>query len=182
MGLNSRGTSKEAAPKMTKASLRPIFQCLLWSLRTGRGKALQNRLLCATFQSITTFATSLKGPFAILIIILNLRRLSCLLVISKPYSGKWMDKVLIKRIEYDLYRMTGEVKRLQCYICETPDGNTNPNHDCFTNVENLPMSKCPGLEFQECFTRDSSFRSRNGTTFFSIERGCRKGAFRHIVL
>jgi len=78
--------------------------------------------------------------------------------------------------DIDLELKMQMVKTLQCYQCETPAGNQDPNHKCY----NLPAASnptaCPDLTYTGCFETVSSFNSSDGTANYGMKRGCTKDA------
>ena len=81
----------------------------------------------------------------------------------------------IDAYETSLELKTQNVRKLQCYTCETPSGNTDANHECYTVPSTAKATECPDLSYVSCFATETSFNS-NGVAQYGMKRGCSQEA------
>jgi len=70
---------------------------------------------------------------------------------------------------------TQNVRKLQCFTCSTPSGNTDPAHECYTVPSTAKATECDDLTYVSCFATETSF-IKDGVAQYGIVRGCSKDA------
>lgn len=96
------------------------------------------------------------------------------------YLCDWRNATLCNaRLEsYDttLQLKTQKVRQIQCYTCETPAGNSDPNHECYTVPSTAKATDCGDLSFVSCSATETSFTNSANVTTYGMVRGCSKEA------
>ena len=81
----------------------------------------------------------------------------------------------IESYDTSLELKTQNVRKLQCFTCSTPSGNTDPAHECYTVPSTAKATECDDLTYVSCFATETSF-IKDGVAQYGIVRGCSKDA------
>merc|ERR1711970_1038208 len=74
--------------------------------------------------------------------------------------------------DYDttLQLKTQQVRQIQCFTCETPAGNTDPNHDCYTVPSTAKAVDCGDLSYVSCSSTETTFTDAGNVTTYGMVR------------
>jgi len=81
----------------------------------------------------------------------------------------------IEAYDTSLELKTQNVRKLQCYTCDTPAGNTDSAHECYTVPSTAKATECDDLSYVSCYATETSFMV-DGVAQYGMSRGCSKSA------
>jgi hypothetical protein len=79
----------------------------------------------------------------------------------------------IEAYDTSLELQTQNVRKLQCYTCDTPAGNTDSSHECYTVPSTAKATECDDLSYVSCYATETSFMV-DGVAQYGMSRGCSK--------
>ena len=87
----------------------------------------------------------------------------------------------IEAYDTSLQLKTQNVRKLQCFTCETPSGNTDATNECYTVPSTAKAAECEDLSFVSCYATQTSF-VKDGVAQYGMVRGCSKTAAANSVV
>ena len=90
------------------------------------------------------------------------------------YKNGTLCNSQLESYDTTLQLKTQTVRKIQCYTCETPAGNSDPNHSCYTVPSTAKAVDCPDLSYVSCFATETAFNQSDSESVYSMTRGCSK--------
>ena len=94
------------------------------------------------------------------------------------YLCDWKNGTLcngqLENYDTTLQLKTQQVRQIQCFSCETPAGNTDPNHECYTVPSTAKAVDCGDLSYVSCEATETTFTNAQNVTTYGMVRGCSK--------
>ena len=90
------------------------------------------------------------------------------------YKNGTLCNSQLESYDTTLQLKTQTVRKIQCYSCETPAGNSDPNHSCYTVPSTAKAVDCPDLSYVSCFATETAFNQSDSESVYSMTRGCSK--------
>ena len=90
------------------------------------------------------------------------------------YKNGTLCNSQLESYDTTLQLKTQTVRKIQCYTCETPAGNSDPNHSCYTVPSTAKAVDCPDLSYVSCFATGTAFNQSDSESVYSMTRGCSK--------
>ena len=79
--------------------------------------------------------------------------------------------------EYDpsLELKTQIIEPIKCYVCETPENNSDPDDNCYTISSRTKPVRCQDETFTACYHNETAYEiAGNGRKIYQMSRGCSK--------
>jgi len=90
------------------------------------------------------------------------------------YKNGTLCNSQLESYDTTLQLKTQTVRKIQCYTCETPAGNSDPAHSCYTVPSTAKAVDCPDLSYVSCFATETAFNQSSSESVYSMTRGCSK--------
>ena len=92
------------------------------------------------------------------------------------YRNSTLCNSQLENYDTNLQLKTQTIRKLQCYTCETPAGNTDSANDCYTIPSTAKAAECADLSYTSCFAMEVAYNTSAEASVFSMKRGCSKDA------
>ena len=80
----------------------------------------------------------------------------------------------IENYETDKELKNQVASKLQCYVCDSPAGNGNPDDACYTLPSTAKAQACPDLSYTSCFSTATAYNTSATASLYVMNRGCSK--------
>ena len=90
------------------------------------------------------------------------------------YKNGTLCNSQLESYDTTLQLKTQSVRKIQCFICDTPAGNTDPKNTCYTVPSTEKATECPDLSYVGCFATETSFNTSATESVYGMKRGCSK--------
>lgn len=91
------------------------------------------------------------------------------------YKNGTLCNSQLEAYDTTLQLKTQTVRKIQCFICDTPAGNTDSKNTCYTVPSTEKATECPDLSYVGCFATETSFNTSATESVYGMKRGCSKG-------
>ena len=79
--------------------------------------------------------------------------------------------------EYDpsLELRTQIIEPIKCYVCQTPENNSDPDDNCYTISSQTKPKSCQDETFTSCYHNETAYEvAGDGRKIYQMSRGCSK--------
>merc|ERR1711990_1394498 len=80
----------------------------------------------------------------------------------------------IENYETDKELKNQVASKLQCYVCDSPAGNGNPDDACYTLPSTAKAQACLDLSYTSCFATATAYNTSATASIYVMNRGCSK--------